>query len=65
MNLNEVDWESLENVWGFLFEKGVFAKIDRKSIKESPSSVITHTPLPEELLILVYAFEKFENLVCK
>ena len=65
MNLNEVDWESLEDVWGFIFEKGVFAKIYRKSIKESSLSVVTHTPLSEELVILVYAYEKFERLIRK
>ena len=68
MNLNEVDWESLEDVWGFLFEEGVFAKIYRKSTKESSLSVVTRTPftpLSEELVILVYAYEKFERLIRK
>ena len=60
MNLNEVDWESLENVWGFLFKEGSLVKTYRRAIRDEPSLRIT-----EELWTLVSAYEKFGELVCE
>ena len=59
MNLNEVDWESLEKTWGFLFKNGHFERSYRKGIITHPQGKT------EPLVILMSAYEKFEELIQK
>lgn len=57
MNLNEVDWKSLEKHWRHLFRNTVYSRMDRNLVKVYRN--------PEELVILASAYEKFEELILK
>ena len=59
MNLNEVDWESLENEWRFLLKNTSSSNINRAVIKNE------HYAYFEQLVILVSAYEKLEELIQK
>ena len=59
MNLNEVDWESLENEWRFLLKNTSSSNINRVVIKNE------HYAYFEQLVILVSAYEKLEELIQK
>ena len=58
MNLNDVDWESLEKSGVFFFRDSHSSKINRYL---SQKLLITS----EELVIVVSAYEKFEELIRK
>ena len=59
MNLNEVDWESLENEWRFLLKNTSSSNINRAVIKNE------HYAYFEQLVILVSAYENLEELIQK
>lgn len=59
MNPNEVDWESLENEWRFLLKNTSSSNINRAVIKNE------HYAYFEQLVILVSAYEKLEELIQK
>ena len=55
--MNNFDWESLEKDWGFLFDNSFLSKLERNLVRVYPH--------PEEIVISVYAYDRFGHLLIK